>query len=314
MILISEFISEDGLKRLGNSGLKIEYDPDLWKSPDRLEVLVSEAQALIVRNQTQVNSRLLEAAAHLRVVGRLGLGLDNIALEEARKRGVQVVWPRGANAVAVAEYVMAALLLLARNLGSASRHVAEGGWDRSSFGGFELQGKVLGLVGLGEIGIRVAHRAAAFGMRVLACDPARRSTDAGVEESGIKLVELQTLLGESDFVSLHTPLTSETLHLIDRTRLRSMRAGSYLINTARGGLVESAALAEVLRAGHLAGAVLDVVDPEPFPQRHPLRNVPNLWITPHVAGLTREAHQRVSEQLADEIILVLREKGVAVSC
>jgi D-3-phosphoglycerate dehydrogenase len=308
MIVVCEFITPSGLERLKQSGLEVHYDPNLWKDRAALKARLAEATALVVRNQTQVNADLLAAAPKLKVVGRLGVGLDNIVQPDLKARGVQLYFARGINAVAVAEYVLAAMLHLARNIAGAAAHVAGGGWNRSAFGGFELANKTLGLVGLGEVGLRVAKRARAFGMKVVASDPMRLPWESAVEDLEIELVATPEVLRRAQFLSLHAPLTPETKELIRAETIATMPRGSYLINTARGELVNQADLVAALRSGHLAGAVLDVVDPEPLPEQHPLRGVDNLWITPHVAGLTAEAQEAVGLRVAEGVLSIL---GVA---
>jgi D-3-phosphoglycerate dehydrogenase len=308
MIVVCEFITPSGLERLKQSGLEVHYDPNLWKDRAALKARLAEATALVVRNQTQVNTDLLAAAPKLKVVGRLGVGLDNIVQPDLKARGVQLYFARGINAVAVAEYVLAAMLHLARNIAGAAAHVAGGGWNRSAFGGFELANKTLGLVGLGEVGLRVAKRARAFGMKVVASDPMRLPWESAVEDLEIELVATPEVLRRAQFLSLHAPLTPETKELIRAETIATMPRGSYLINTARGELVNQADLVAALRSGHLAGAVLDVVDPEPLPEQHPLRGVDNLWITPHVAGLTAEAQEAVGLRVAEGVLSIL---GVA---
>jgi len=308
MIVVCEFITPSGLEGLKQSGLEVHYDPNLWKDRAALKARLAEATALVVRNQTQVNADLLAAAPKLKVVGRLGVGLDNIVQPDLKARGVQLYFARGINAVAVAEYVLAAMLHLARNIAGAAAHVAGGGWNRSAFGGFELANKTLGLVGLGEVGLRVAKRARAFGMKVVASDPMRLPWESAVEDLEIELVATPEVLRRAQFLSLHAPLTPETKELIRAETIATMPRGSYLINTARGELVNQADLVAALRSGHLAGAVLDVVDPEPLPEQHPLRGVDNLWITPHVAGLTAEAQEAVGLRVAEGVLSIL---GVA---
>lgn len=307
MIVIPEFLPEEGLTFLQGEGFEVYYEPGLWSESDRLKDRVQKAMALVVRNQTSVDRALLSCADCLKVIGRLGVGLDNIDLQAAEEQGIKVIWPRGANATSVAEYVLAAMLLLSRNLFAASLHVQEGGWERSRFGGFEVSGKSLGLVGLGDIGIRVAARAGSLGMKILAVDPARHPYEAVIEEGGIRVVDLGELLDTSHFVSIHVPLTMATRRLFDWETISSMRSGAFLINTARGELLDNEALAEALRSGHLGGAVLDVVEPEPLPARHILREVPNLWITPHMAGLSHEAQERVTYRVTRELVKALRE-------
>jgi D-3-phosphoglycerate dehydrogenase len=305
MIVVSEFITPSGLERLKQSGLEVYYDPDLWKDRAALKARLAGATALIVRNQTLVDADLLAAAPRLKVVGRLGVGLDNIVQPDLKARGVALYFARGINAGAVAEYVLAAMLHLARNIAGAARHVAGGGWNRAAFGGFELSGKTLGLVGLGEVGLRVARRARAFGMTVVASDPMRVPWESVVEDLEIRLASTPEVLRSAQFLSLHAPLTPETKELIRAETLATMPRGSYLINTARGELVNQADLVAALRSGHLAGAVLDVVDPEPLPAQHLLRGVENLWITPHVAGLTAEAQEAVGLRVAEGVLNIL---------
>jgi phosphoglycerate dehydrogenase-like enzyme len=305
MIVVSEFITPSGLERLKQSGLEVYYDPDLWKDRAALKARLAGATALIVRNQTLVDADLLAVAPRLKVVGRLGVGLDNIVQPDLKARGVALYFARGINAGAVAEYVLAAMLHLARNIAGAARHVAGGGWNRAAFGGFELSGKTLGLVGLGEVGLRVARRARAFGMTVVASDPMRLPWESVVEDLEIRLASTPEVLRSAQFLSLHAPLTPETKELIRAETLATMPRGSYLINTARGELVNQADLVAALRSGHLAGAVLDVVDPEPLPAQHLLRGVENLWITPHVAGLTAEAQEAVGLRVAEGVLNIL---------
>lgn len=305
MIIVCEFITPAGLERLQASGQEVLYDPHLWKDRQALKAKLADAMALIVRNQTQVNAELLAAAPKLRVVGRLGVGLDNINQPDLKAKGVQLYFARGINAGSVAEYVMAALLHLARDISGAAKHVADGGWNRSAFGGFELMGKTLGLVGLGEVGLRVARRARAFGMRVVASDPMRLEWESAVEDLEIRLVSTAEVLQLAQFLSLHAPLTPQTKHLLRAETLATMPKGAYLINTARGELVQNEDLVAALQSGQLAGAVLDVTDPEPLPQGQVLRGVDKLWITPHIAGLTAEAQEAVGLRVAEGVLKVL---------
>jgi phosphoglycerate dehydrogenase-like enzyme len=309
MIIVCEFITPGGLERLEQGGLEVLYDPNLWKDREALKAKLAGATALVVRNQTQVNADLLAAAPNLEVVGRLGVGLDNIVQPDLKTYGVQLYFARGINANGVAEYVLAAMLHMARNIAGGAAHVAGGGWNRGAFGGFELAGKTLGLVGLGEVGLRVARRARAFGMQVVASDPMRLAWESAVEDLEVRLVATPEVLGLAHFLSLHAPFTPETRELIRAETIASMPRGSYLINTARGELIHQADLAAALRSGHLAGAVLDVVDPEPLPAEHVLRGVDNLWITPHVAGLTAEAQEAVGLRVAEGVLRALGVGG-----
>jgi phosphoglycerate dehydrogenase-like enzyme len=301
MVLVGEELDPKGLELLGVSGLPYLYEPSLWKEYERLLREVEGATALIIRNRIRVDEALLRRAPRLRVVGRLGSGLDNVDLKALRARGISLVHAPGANATGVAEYVLAALFHLARNLPRAAQ-----GRDRLALGGFELAGKTLGLLGLGEVGLRVAHKAKALGMRVVGYDPLRRPWEAALEVAGVEFLPLEGVLAEAQFLSLHAPLTPETRGLIGREALARMRPGAYLINTARGELVDHHALCEALRSGLLAGAVLDVTDPEPLPPDHPLRELENCLLTPHIAGLTQESQARVGERVVRGVLEVLR--------
>lgn len=298
---MAEELDPRGLELLEGGGYPFRYEPNLWRDPEALRQALAGATALIVRNRIRVDGALLEAAPRLRVVGRLGTGLDNVDQEALGARGVALVHAPGANAPGVAEYVLAALFHLARDLPRAAQ-----GEDRLALGGFELAGKTLGLVGLGEVGLRVAHRAKTLGMRVVGYDPLRRPWEAALEVAGVEFLPLEEVLAEAQFLSLHAPLTPETRGLVGREVLARMRPGAYLINTARGELVDHHALYEALRSGHLAGAVLDVTDPEPLPPDHPLRELENCLLTPHIAGLTRESQARVGERVVRGILEVLR--------
>jgi D-3-phosphoglycerate dehydrogenase/(S)-sulfolactate dehydrogenase len=285
---------------------EVVYAEDLWRRPDELRAQLADADALIVRNQTRVNRDLLAAAPQLKIVGRLGVGLDNIDLAAAREQRVQVVFARSSNAVAVAEYVFAAMLTAARRLAEATVDVKAGRWNRQLFTGTELYGKTLGIVGLGDIGGRLARRAQAFGMHVQASDPHVNDSSFVVAEFGARLVPLETLLAEADFVSLHLPLTQGTANLINRERLATMKPTAWLINTARGGVIDEAALYAALKAGRPAGAVLDVRAKEPPGADDPLASLPNVLFTPHTAGITLESNQRTATMVVEDVLRVLR--------
>ena len=291
-IVISEFMDEAAVADL-RASFDVLYDKTLVDRPEELAAAAAGCRALIVRNRTQVRGALLEGA-RLRVVGRLGVGLDNIDCKACRERGIAVIPATGANNTAVAEYVLAGLLMLARGCYCGTFAVAAGAWPRERMVGGEISGKVLGLVGFGGIARDVALRARACGMRVMAYDPFLPA-DAP-----------ETLLAEADAVSLHVPLTPDTRQLFDAGRLARMKPGAVLINTARGGIVEEAALADALRSGRLAGAMVDVFEKEPLPAGSPLADVPNCLLTPHIAGVTRESNVRVSAVVARKVAECLR--------
>ncbi len=308
-IVVTELIWEEGLEVLRQMG-ETDYDPDLWKK-DSLISAVAGADAVVVRNQTRVSRELLAAAAGLKVVGRLGVGLDNIDLEACKQLGVKVVFARNANAISVAEYVFAAMLSFSRQLDRAAEDVRKGNWNRRRFTLTELYGKTLGLIGVGEIGSRLAARARAFGMNLVGYDPYLPPYETACTEFGVVMTGLDQLLSQSDFISLHVPLNNHTRNLINKDRLALMKPTAYIINTARGGIIDEAALYEALKAKKIAGAALDVMSREP-PAGSPLLELENIILTPHIAGLTEEAQVRTSVLVAREVCKVLR--GQASCC
>ncbi|CAB3845603.1 hydroxyacid dehydrogenase [Achromobacter ruhlandii] len=304
-VLISEFMDAPAVDAL-RQRFDVRYAPELVERREALLQAAGQADALIVRNRSQVDATLLAAAPRLRAVGRLGVGLDNIDLPGCAARGIQVVPATGANARAVAEYVIGTLLALLRGAYAASAEVAGGQWPRTALSqGLEAHGRTLGVVGFGGIGQLTARLAAGLGMRVAACDAALPADHPAWAEAGATRLELDDLLAQADAVTLHVPLTAGTRHLLDAARIARMRPGAVLINTSRGGIVDEAALAAALRGGHLGGAALDVFEQEPLPAGGPLTGAPNLILTPHIAGLTREANTRVSDMVAAGVTIAL---------
>ncbi|HLZ65943.1 MAG TPA: hydroxyacid dehydrogenase [Aliidongia sp.] len=292
-VLITEFLDGDAVAAL-KADYAVHYDPSLCEKPDEIIALARGVPALIVRNRTQVRGPVLAAFDRLKVIGRLGVGLDNIDVPAAEAMGVKVCPAVGANAASVAEYVVAACLITLRSIWQANEAVLAGKWPRNQLMFNEVQGKRLGLIGFGSIGREVARRASALGMEVVATD--RPGADpARLAAAGVTAVDRATLLATSDVVSLHAPSTPETYHLIDEAALAAMKPGAVLINSARGGMVDEAALAAALRSGRLAAAVLDVFEDEPLKAGSRLVGVPNLYLTPHVSGVTVEANARVSD-------------------
>ena len=311
-IVVPEHVDADAIELL-EAQAEVVYDPRLHEDPPALTEALRDAAALIVRNKTFVGPDLLAAAPNLRAVGRVGVGLDNLDLPALRERGVVATYAPGTNAVSVAEYVIGAILEFRRGFARASASLHRGEWDRQGAIGGEAFGTTLGIVGLGDIGARLAHRAQVFGMQVLATDPVVHEGSLAVQEFGVTLVELDELLASSDVVSLHAPLVDATRDLVNARTLARMKPSAILVNTARGGLVDEAALAEALRAGRLAGAALDVRRQEPPGEDDPLRGLPNVILTPHVAGVTRESMRRASLHVAQDVLRVLRgERAISV--
>jgi (S)-sulfolactate dehydrogenase len=309
-IVISESMDAPAVALLARD-FDVDYRPALFEDAAALAAALAPAEAWIVRNRTQVRGEPLAAASRLRVVGRLGVGLDNIDMDACAARGIEVIPATGANAESVAEYVLGMAMILLRGAAYLSTSaVLAGRWPRQMLSqGREVAGKAIGLVGFGSIGRVTARKVAAMGMRVLAFDPALPAGSPVWAEHGVTALPLDELLARSDVVSLHLPLTPETRALIDEARIARMKPGAILINSARGGIVDEAALARALAAGRLAGAALDVFEHEPLPARSVLADAPNLILTPHVAGVTLESNERVSGLIAERVAAFLSRAG-----
>jgi (S)-sulfolactate dehydrogenase len=307
-IIITEFMDEAAVERL-KAGYDTRYDPGLVDRPDELAQAVKDADALIVRNRTQVRGAMLDGAAKLRCVGRLGVGLDNIDVEACRAKNIAVYPATGANDLSVAEYVMTAALMLHRRAWLSTASVVAGEWPRQKMVGGEIAGRTMGLVGLGSIAREVAWRAHAYGMQIVAHDPYLEATHPAWQIA--RNVSLDGLLEIADVVSLHVPLTESTRHMIGAAQLKTMRKNAVLINAARGGVVEEEALAEALRSGTLGGAALDVFETEPLTAEagKKFAGLANLVLTPHIAGVTGESNVRVSNLVADLVIAHLEKSS-----
>ena len=303
-VVITEFMDETSVAALAED-LSVVYDPSLADDRERLLAAVQEADAVIVRNRTVVDEELLDAAPSVRVIGRLGVGLDNIDLDACSARDVSVKPATGANVDAVAEYVITAVLMLTRGTFEATADVVDGRWPRTESTGLEVRGRTLGLVGYGAIAQRVATMAAALGMRVIAHDPYLADDDPAWSDVG--RVALGDLIEEADAVSVHVPLTASTSNLIGEAEIARLDDRAVLVNTARGGVVDEAAVVAALRAGRLRGAALDVFRTEPVSEDSGglFADVPHLFLTPHIAGITEESNVRVSDMIAAEVRSVL---------
>ncbi|OZI19638.1 3-phosphoglycerate dehydrogenase [Bordetella genomosp. 9] len=305
-IVISEFMDAPAVDLLRRD-FDVRFEPDLVDRRADLLKALDGADALIVRNRTRVDGEMLAAGRGLKAVGRLGVGLDNIDVVACRDRGIHVLPATGANARAVAEYVVTSALVLMRGVYHDSLAVAQGAWPRPAMSnGREVHGRTLGIVGFGGIGRLTARLARGLDMQVVAHDPMLADDDPAWRESGVTPVPLIELLARSDAVTLHIPLTEGTRNLFDASRIAAMKDGAVLINTARGGIVDEAALAQALRAGKLGGAAVDVFADEPLRAGSPLADAPRLILTPHVAGLSMEANTRVSDMVAQRVAEVLK--------
>ena len=304
-VVVCEFMDEAAVARLAALH-GTHYDTALGDRRDELKARLASARALIVRNRTQVDADLLAAAPRLKVVGRLGVGLDNIDTAACAARGIDVIPATGANALAVAEYVIAAAMMLLRGAYFSSAAVAAGQWPRAALSaGREIAGTTLGIVGFGGIGRLVAERAQGLAMAVIGCDAQIPPEAPAWAAARVQPRSFEGVLADADVVTAHVPLTAATRGLFDAARLGRMKAGAVLINTSRGGVVDEAALAAALRSGALGGAALDVYAQEPLPGGSPLAGCPNLILTPHIAGLTRESNVRVSTLIGEKVAAAL---------
>jgi len=301
-IVISEFITPEALALL-KAQHSVHYDPELWTRPDALTAALTDARAIIVRNKTEVRGPVLDAGARLQAVGRLGVGLDNIDVSVCEARGIKVLPAHGANASAVAEYVIGAALILLRGVFTATQALTAGAWPREQLIGQQLEGKQLGLLGFGAIGRATAARARPLGMQIAAYDPGIPH-DAPRWQTEARRLTFEELLATSDVLSLHLPLDEETRGVLGAAALQRIKPGAILINTARGGIVDEHALASALREGRLAGAALDVFATEPIDQAAAamFAGLDNVILTPHIAGVTEESNARVSEVTARNVL------------
>jgi (S)-sulfolactate dehydrogenase len=307
-IVITEFMDQEAVDFLAKQ-FDVIYDPTLVKDPARLMELARNADALIVRNATQVRGELLEAGVNLKAIGRLGVGLDNIDCSACHARNIEVLPASGANDVSVAEYVIAGVLMLLRGSYFATDAVRDGKWPRNALIGREAEGTTLGLVGFGNIARHVARRAVAMGIRVIAYDAHLAPHHPAWRDHSVTSVSLADLLATADTISLHVPLVESTKNLIDAQAIATMKDGAILINTARGGVIDDAAVADALATGKLGGAMVDVFPQEPLPAENPYQGVPNVILTPHIAGVTNESNVRVSAVTAENVMRVMEERA-----
>jgi D-3-phosphoglycerate dehydrogenase len=298
-ILVADQISQRGIEELSrDESLEVVVRTGLTE--DQLVKAMPEFSAVVVRSETKITASVLQAAKRLRVIGRAGVGVDNVDVEAATHRGIVVLNAPGGNTVSTAEHAFSLLLSVARKIPQADASVRGRNWKRKDFEGVELYNKTLGIIGMGRIGSELSRRAIAFGMRVVAYDPYLSATRA--RSLQVELVdELDDLLTSVDFISLHTPLTAETSHIVDGARIRRMKRGVRIINCARGGLIDEVALAQALQDRHVAAAALDVFEVEPLPYESPLRAAPNLVLTPHLGASTVEAQESVGTEIAQSV-------------
>ena len=300
-VLVTEKLSTTGLERMREH---VEVDTRLDLSPEDLAGVIAEYDALIVRSATKVTADVIERGENLKVIGRAGIGLDNVDVDAATARGVMVVNAPQSNILSAAEHTIALLLAQARNIPQAHTALASGVWEREKWQGVELYGKTLGIVGLGRVGTLVAQRASAFGMRLVAYDPYVAPNRA--TQMGVTLVDsVIDVCKRADFLTIHLPKTVETTGIIGERELASVRPGVRIVNTARGGLIDELALVQAVKEGKVAGAAIDVFDEEPVTE-HPLFGLPNVIVTPHLGASTAEAQDKAGLAIAEQVLLALR--------
>ncbi len=302
-ILIPTRLADEGVEHLSKSaGFKVDFRPGL--KGDALRKAIAKADAVIIRSDNKMDRPTINAAKQLRIIGRAGVGVENVDLQAASERGIVVMNTPAANSIAVAELTMAMMLTLSRKIVAADRSVKAGKWEKSAFGGHELNGKTLGLVGFGRIGREVAKRAASFGMSVVAFDPF--VTESAAAAAGVKLAKLPDLIAAADVISLHLPLNDKTRRLLGKAQFSKMKPSALIINASRGGIVDEAALQEALKAKRLAGCALDVFETEP-PTNRWFADMENVVVTPHLGASTEESQTKVALEIAEAVRLALAE-------
>ncbi|WP_017999609.1 phosphoglycerate dehydrogenase [Paracoccus sp. N5] len=297
-VLVSDKLSETAVQIFRDRGVEVDYLPDLGKDKEKLAEVIGQYDGLAIRSATKVTAKLLENATRLKVIGRAGIGVDNVDIPAASKKGVIVMNTPFGNSVTTAEHAIALMFAVARQLPEASVSTHEGKWEKNRFMGVEVFNKTLGIIGAGNIGSIVIDRALGLKMKVLAYDPFLSEERA--KELGVKKVELDELLAKADFITLHVPLTEKTRNILSRENLAKTKKGVRIVNAARGGLIDEAALAELLKSGHVAGAALDVFAVEPATES-PLFGLPNVVVTPHLGASTTEAQENVALQVAEQM-------------
>lgn len=304
-VLVADAVSQRGIEELSAGGaLEVSVQTGLPEA--EIIKIIPEFDALVVRSQTKVSAAVIEAAKKLKVVGRAGVGVDNVDVDAATKRGIIVMNTPGGNTISTAEHAFSLIVSIARSIPQAHASIVAGKWDRKKYEGVELYNKTLGILGMGRIGTEIARRAIAFGMRVLAYDPYLSASRARTLQ--VELIDqLDELIPQADFFTLHMPLTDETKHMIDARRLKMMRKGARIVNCARGGLIDEAALYDALKSGEIAAAALDVYEVEPPPAEFPLRELSNIVFTPHLGASTTEAQENVGIEIAQAIRAALLE-------
>ncbi|MGI2295775.1 phosphoglycerate dehydrogenase [Paenibacillus sp. GXUN7292] len=304
-VLVSDPISDHGIQQLTEAN-DVVVDKKTGLSEEELIAIIGEYDALLVRSQTKVTPAIMEAGKKLKVVGRAGVGVDNIDLDAATKRGIIVINAPDGNTITTCEHTFAMIMALARHIPQAYAKTISGTWDRKSFLGVELRNKTLGVLGMGRIGSEVAKRAKAFGMTILGYDPFL--TEERAEKIGIKLASVDEIVQQADFMTVHTPLTAETRHMINKAKFSIMKKGMRIVNCARGGIIDELALVEAIDEGIVAGAAFDVFEAEPPAADHPFLSHPKIIVTPHLGASTVEAQENVAIDVSEQVLHILRNE------
>jgi len=301
-VLVAAHLHERAIEILENAGLEVVYEE--YPDQEKLKELVRDVSAIIVRSKPKVTKEIIDAGPNLKVIARAGVGLDNIDVEYAKSKGIEIVNAPAALSRSVAELAIALIFNVTRKTAFADRKMREGVWAKKQCMGFELEGKTLGVIGFGRIGYSVAKVASAIGMKILIYNVVKNEERA--REVGGKFVELEELLKNSDVVTIHVPLLESTYHLINEERLKLMKPTAVLINTSRGAVVDTNALVKALQEGWIAGAGLDVFEEEPLPKDHSLTKLDNVVLTPHIGASTVEAQERAGIEVAEKVVKVLK--------
>ena len=308
-VLLTDGVDDDARRMLEAAGLEVDVMPTMTE--DELSFVISEYDAVMIRSATKMTARLIHAGGRLKIIGRAGVGVDNIDMAAARKRGIAVVNSPSGNSNAVAEHTVALMLSLARHVHRAHAHVVQGGWDKKQYKGIELRGKTLGVVGLGKIGRLVSAAAIGLGMEVVGFDPF--VDEAGAKAIGVRKASLEELLPTSDFITVHVPLTAGTRNLISKREFSVMKDGVRVLNVARGGIIDEGALYDAIMSGKVAGAALDVWQSEP-PKESKLLGLDQVLATPHLGGNTREAQKNVAVDVARNISMFFADGKTEPQC
>jgi len=304
-VLVSDPISDLGIQQLVDAA-DVTIDKKTGLSEDELVAIIGEYDALLVRSQTRVTAKIMEAGKSLKVVGRAGVGVDNIDLNAATQLGIIVINAPDGNTITTCEHTFAMMMALARHIPQAYMKTVGGEWDRKSFLGVELRNKTFGVLGMGRIGSEVAKRAKAFGMDIMGYDPFM--TEERAEKLGVKLASVDEIVRNADFMTVHTPLTPETRHMIGKAQFEVMKKGMRIVNCARGGIIDELALVEAIDAGIVAGAAFDVFESEPPAADHPFLNHPKIIVTPHLGASTVEAQENVAIDVSEQVLHILRNE------